>query len=60
MMQKEVTNVEKMEEEMFLGLRKNEGVSLAKFEERYGLTLHDVYGKEIDEATSKGIISSGK
>ncbi|WP_411747186.1 radical SAM family heme chaperone HemW [Psychrobacillus psychrotolerans] len=49
MMQKEVTNVEKMEEEMFLGLRKNDGVSLAKFEERYGLTLRDVYGKELDE-----------
>ena len=32
---------------MFLGLRKNEGVSLEKFEERYGHTLREVYGKEI-------------
>lgn len=56
MMQKEVTNVEKMEEEMFLGLRKNEGVSLAKFEERYGLTLRDVYGKELDELFQRELL----
>ncbi|SFQ75740.1 oxygen-independent coproporphyrinogen-3 oxidase [Psychrobacillus psychrotolerans] len=56
MMQKEVTNVEKMEEEMFLGLRKNEGVSLAKFEERYGLTLRDVYGKELDELLQRELL----
>lgn len=56
MMQKEVTTVEKMEEEMFLGLRKNEGVSLAKFEERYGLTLRDVYGKELDELFQRELL----
>ncbi|MEK5216204.1 radical SAM family heme chaperone HemW [Psychrobacillus sp. FSL H8-0487] len=56
MMLKEVTNVEKMEEEMFLGLRKNEGVSLAKFEERYGLTLRDVYGKELDELLQRELL----
>ena len=56
MMQKEVTNVEKMEEEMFLGLRKNEGVSLAKFEERYGLTFRDVYGKELDELLQRELL----
>ncbi|MEK3995615.1 radical SAM family heme chaperone HemW [Psychrobacillus sp. FSL K6-2365] len=56
MMQKEVTKVEKMEEEMFLGLRKNEGVSLEKFEGRYGITLHDIYGKELDELLQKELI----
>lgn len=56
MMQKEVTTVEKMEEEMFLGLRKNEGVSLAKFEGRYGLTLRDVYGKELDELFQRELL----
>lgn len=56
MQQKEVTNIEKMEEEMFLGLRKNEGVSLEKFEVRYGKTLKNVYGKEIDELIQKELI----
>lgn len=56
MMQKEVTKVEKMEEEMFLGLRKNIGVSLETFEERYSLTLREVYGKELDELLYKELI----
>ena len=56
MMQKEVTKVEKMEEEMFLGLRKNRGVSLETFEERYSLTLREVYGKELDELLYKELI----
>ncbi|TQR10604.1 radical SAM family heme chaperone HemW [Psychrobacillus soli] len=57
MMQKEVSQVEKMEEEMFLGLRKNEGVSLARFEQRYGQALQGVYGKEIDELLEKELVS---
>lgn len=56
MMQKEVTYTEKMEEEMFLGLRKNKGVSIDTFYERYGQTLHDVYGKELEELIQKDFI----
>lgn len=56
MMDKEVSQTEKMEEEMFLGLRKNEGVSLARFEQRYGQTLQEVYGKEIDELLEKELV----
>ena len=57
MMQKEVTYEEKMEEEMFLGLRKNKGVSLTVFQQKYGKTLHEVYGKEIEELIQKGLVS---
>jgi oxygen-independent coproporphyrinogen-3 oxidase len=56
MQQKEVTNIEKMEEEMFLGLRKNVGISLKKFEVRYGKTLQNVYGNELDELIQKELI----
>ncbi|WP_144511141.1 radical SAM family heme chaperone HemW [Bacillus sp. FJAT-22090] len=57
MMQKEVSPVEKMEEEMFLGLRKNEGVSLSRFEQRYGQPLQEVYGNEIEELLEKEFVT---
>lgn len=56
MTEKDVTVIEKMEEEMFLGLRKTAGVSLERFEQRYGQTLYDVYGKELDELLQKELI----
>ncbi|WP_313891791.1 radical SAM family heme chaperone HemW [Psychrobacillus sp.] len=56
MTEKDVTVTEKMEEEMFLGLRKTAGVSLERFEQRYGQTLYDVYGKELDELLQKELI----
>ncbi|MEK4246034.1 radical SAM family heme chaperone HemW [Psychrobacillus sp. FSL K6-2684] len=56
MMQKEVTYEEKMEEEMFLGLRKNQGVSLSNFEKRYGNSLYEAYGNEIEELLKKELI----
>ncbi|WP_391201995.1 radical SAM family heme chaperone HemW [Psychrobacillus sp. L4] len=56
MLQKEVTNVEKMEEEMFLGLRKNAGVSLERFKIRFGKPLQDIYGNQLDELVQKQLI----
>ena len=56
MMQKEVTPIEKIEEEMFLGLRKNKGVSLVSFEKRYHQSLTTVYGDELEELIQKGFI----
>lgn len=56
MMQKEVTYEEKMEEEMFLGLRKNQGVSLSNFDKRYGKSLYEAYGNEIEELLKKELI----
>ena len=47
-----VTVVEQMEEELFLGLRKNKGVSLLSFEEKYNQNLLQLFDKEI-----KGLIS---
>ncbi|WP_041090641.1 radical SAM family heme chaperone HemW [Jeotgalibacillus soli] len=49
-----VTKNEKMEEEMFLGLRKIEGVSLSRFKERFDLSVQDLFGESIAEMTSKG------
>ena len=51
-----VTNVEAMEEEMFLGLRKTEGVSASLFQKKYGRTLDDVYGKTLQTLTESGLI----
>ena len=57
MMQKEVTPIEKIEEEMFLGLRKNKGVSLVNFENRYNQSLLSVYEKVLEELVQKGFIA---
>lgn len=43
----EVPVNEQMEEEMFLGLRKTAGVSLAHFQEKFGRSLEEVYGEII-------------
>ncbi len=51
-----VTNVEAMEEEMFLGLRKTEGVSAALFQQKYGKSLDDVYGETLQGLTKSGLI----
>src|SRR5699024_2735705 len=42
-----VTKTEAMEEEMFLGLRKVNGVSSAHFEEKFQCSLKEVYGEEL-------------
>ncbi|GKV68031.1 coproporphyrinogen III oxidase [Sporosarcina sp. NCCP-2716] len=51
----EVTLQEQMEEEMFLGLRKTEGVSAARFEEKFGRPLEEVYGTVLDELAEKDL-----
>ncbi|MEI4769491.1 radical SAM family heme chaperone HemW [Psychrobacillus sp. FJAT-51614] len=56
MMHKVVTSNEMMEEEMFLGLRKNVGVSIDRFNHRYSETIQNVYGKELEELQQKGFI----
>jgi putative oxygen-independent coproporphyrinogen III oxidase len=45
---------EKMEEEMFMGLRKQEGVSDQDFINRYGRSLFDVYREPIQRMIQKG------
>lgn len=51
-----VTAIEKMEEELFLGLRKTSGVSILAFEEKYGQNLFDVFGKQVEENVEKGLL----
>lgn len=45
----EISRANQMEEEMFLGLRKIEGVSLRRFEEKFNQKLTTVYQSVIDE-----------
>ena len=51
---------EKMEEEMFLGLRKKSGVSKKRFEEKFGLSFEDQYGAVVSELTEQGLLVADK
>jgi oxygen-independent coproporphyrinogen-3 oxidase len=45
-----------MEEELFLGLRKTEGVSKDTFLQKFGLRLDAIFQKQIEEQTRLGLI----
>ena len=51
-----LTLKEKMEEEMFLGLRKKSGVSKKRFEEKFGISFEDQYGAVVSELTQQGLL----
>ena len=51
-----LTLKEKMEEEMFLGLRKKSGVSKKRFEEKFGLSFENQYGAVVSELTEQGLL----
>jgi oxygen-independent coproporphyrinogen III oxidase len=51
-----LTQSEKMEEEMFMGLRKIKGVSKTDFKKKYKISLHEVFGEEISLLVSKGLL----
>ena len=51
----ELTLKNQIEEEMFLGLRKIEGVSLANFKEKFKKELTDVYQMILPELEEKGL-----
>ncbi len=51
-----VTKQEQMEEELFLGLRKTEGVSKRTFLQKFGLRLDAIFQKQIEEQTRLGLI----
>lgn len=53
-----VTEVEAMEEEMFLGLRKKSGVSAANFEKKFGKKLEEVYGETLTSLIEKGLLEA--
>ena len=47
---------EQMEEEMFLGLRKKSGVSMARFEEKFGRSFDGLYGEIIRDLVHQGLM----
>ncbi len=48
---------EQIEEEMFLGLRKNQGVSLSRASQKFQINLREYYKKEIEELLKKRLIT---
>lgn len=52
----ELTEEEEMEEFMFLGLRKMEGVSYADFQKSFGRTLGSVYCSIVRKLTGQGLL----
>jgi oxygen-independent coproporphyrinogen III oxidase len=51
-----VPKKEKMEEEMFLGLRMATGVSKQSFIQKYGVGIHDIFGSEIEKLITEKLI----
>ena len=51
-----MTQEDRMEEFMFLGLRMTDGVSEREFEERFGLGLQDQFGEVVRRHISQGLI----
>lgn len=49
---------ERMEEFMFLGLRKTEGVSRDAFHDVFGKKIEDVYGEQISRFTGLGLLEA--
>ena len=47
---------EQMEEEMFLGLRKKSGVSMARFEEKFGRSFEGLYGQIVRDLVQQGLM----
>ncbi|PKR85125.1 radical SAM family heme chaperone HemW [Heyndrickxia camelliae] len=54
--QHKLTKQEMMEEEMFLGLRKNNGVSLSLFKEKYEENVLNVFGDAISEMVERKLL----
>ena len=52
----DLTEEEQMEEFVFLGLRKMEGISKEKFYQDFGKTLEDCYGKNKERLISQGLL----
>lgn len=50
------TKGEQIEEELFLGLRKNRGVSLSKFQAKFGEKLPDLFQREVSILESRGLV----
>jgi oxygen-independent coproporphyrinogen-3 oxidase len=51
-----VARSEKMEEELFLGLRKTEGISISTFSKKYGVSLTEVFYQQIEDNINRGLL----
>ncbi|MQQ51760.1 oxygen-independent coproporphyrinogen III oxidase [Streptococcus mitis] len=47
---------EQMEEEMFLGLRKKSGISMARFEEKFERSFQGLYGQIVRDLVQQGLM----
>lgn len=54
------TEKDALAEFMFLGLRLTEGISFARFRERFGMEMDDIYGKEIEKLLAEGLLIQDK
>lgn len=57
--QHDVTDREKMEEEMFLGLRKRSGISISHFEKKFSINPLELFQQQIKDLKAKGWIEEG-
>lgn len=55
-----LTKEEMMEEELFLGLRKKSGVSVSRFQEKFGLSFESRYGPVVRELQAQGLLVKDK
>ncbi|MBU8905629.1 radical SAM family heme chaperone HemW [Desertibacillus haloalkaliphilus] len=51
-----VSKNERMEEEMFMGLRKKKGVSKQRFYQRFGVKVEDVFADPLQQLTKQGLL----
>lgn len=54
----QVSRMEKIEEEMFLGLRKTEGVSIRHFQEKFQENPLQLFEKQLGEWANKGLLKT--
>lgn len=54
-----VTEKEKIEEQMFMGLRKIEGVSITEFVNRFQITPEEIFGEKLKQLQHRGLIKVG-
>ena len=47
---------DQMEEEMFLGLRKKSGVSMSRFDEKFGRSFEGLYGEIVRDLVQQGLM----
>ena len=45
-----------MEEELFLGLRKKTGVSIQRFQKKFGISFEERYGTIVRELQDQGLL----